>query len=71
MQATRVIKTIKHTVLDELGAYVGQKVEIIILPLPEKIEYLPEDLEEKRKQFFDIIERYSVNVKPWTREELH
>ena len=72
MQATRVVKTIEHTELDELTAYLGQKVEIIIFPFSEEIEGSPEkELEVKRQQFFKIIEQSAGQVTHWTREELH
>ena len=72
MQATRVIKTIEHTNLDELASYLGQKVEIIILPFTEEIEQVPEgELEVKRRRFFEIIDQSAGQMKPWTCEELH
>ncbi len=72
MQATRVIKTVEQTDLYELASYLGQKVEIIILPLTEEIEQVPEgELEVKRRRFFEIIDQCAGHMKPWTREELH
>jgi hypothetical protein len=72
MQATRVIKTIEHTELQELLSYLGQKVEIIILPLTEEIvETSEDDLETQRQQFFEIIEHCAGHVTPWKREELY
>jgi hypothetical protein len=64
MQATRVIKTVEHTDLDELASYLGQKVEIIILPLTEEIEQAPEsELEGKRRRFFEIIDQCAGHLK--------
>jgi hypothetical protein len=71
MQASRIIKTIEHTELPELTSYLGQKVEIIILPISEK-EILSSEyaLEAKRGRFFEILEQQDTDARPWTLEEL-
>ena len=72
MQATRIIKTIEDTHVGELSSYIGQQVEIIIWPVEEKpITTADEDLERRERQFFQLLDRCSGTVKPWTREELY
>jgi len=50
MEATKIIKTIEDTDLQELTFYLGQKVEIIILPVTDGLAPgKEEDLDTRRK----------------------
>jgi hypothetical protein len=72
MNATRVIKTVESTDVDELARYMGRQVEIIIFPLSDEAqETAAQDRAARQTQFFEIIEQCAGTVQPWTREELH
>ena len=71
MNAVRVIKTIEMTNLYELAPYIGQRVEIIIFPLSDEREEDVDDIERRRRKFFNMIDQYPGTISPWTREELH
>ena len=72
MEATRVIKTIETTTLDELSSYVGQQVEIIIWPIKENVSITADDdLETRKIRFFQMIDQHAGPITPWTREELY
>lgn len=71
MNVMRLIKTIEMTNLYELAPYIGQRVEIIILPLADECEEDEDDIERRRRKFFNMIDQHSGTISPWTREELH
>jgi len=71
MNVMRLIKTIDTTNLYELAPYVGQRVEIIIFPLSDEREEDVDDIECRRRKFFNMIDQYTGTISPWTREELH
>jgi hypothetical protein len=60
----RIIKQIENTDLKELSPFIGRKVEIIISPLTD-------DNKDNKTEMFEIIEKCSGTVTPWTREELY
>ncbi|OQX24887.1 MAG: hypothetical protein BWK80_18520 [Desulfobacteraceae bacterium IS3] len=59
----RIIKQIESSDLKELLPFIGKKVEIIISPLT--------DDKDNKTDMFEIIEKCSGTVIPWTREELY
>ena len=64
MQATRVIRRIKDTQLQELTSYIGQQVEIIIWPVTEDTSIsTDDDLERKLgKGFREREHEYPHNI---------
>ncbi len=69
MNALKIIKRLKNTTLEELKPYIGEKVEIIVLPLDDK----KKDTLSKSslRDLFSLIDSCAGTMTSYKREELY